>query len=111
MTIRTISFVYILQPDCRIRHEHRQLKNQILGFIVQLEIKINAVWYAVVRYDTAHGFAHKDFLHYRGDAEKIPLLLESFNQALTEAERDLRENWEFYRSRFLREVEAYEQNR
>ncbi|MDL1964286.1 MAG: hypothetical protein LWW98_08155 [Deltaproteobacteria bacterium] len=34
-------------------------------FRVQYETKINQIWYPVVRYDTAHGFAHRDLLNLR----------------------------------------------
>jgi len=104
---QTTSYVYILQPDCRIRHEHQQVKNQVIGFIVQLEVKVGDSWHAVVRYDTIHGFAHKDQLHYGGEKEKYPLLVETFNQALTLAEEDMRDHWASYRNNFLQEVDKH----
>ena len=98
------SFLYALQSDTRIRHEHQQIKNQIVGFAVQLEVKVAGSWHAVVRYDNAHGFAHKDQLHYGGQKEKYPLLVETLNQALTLAEEDLQDHWASYRDNFLQEA-------
>jgi len=69
-----------------------------------MEIKVGDSWHAVVRYDTSHGFAHKDHMHYGGRKEKYPLLVESFNQALTLAEEDLKDHWISYRENFLQEA-------
>ena len=76
----------------------------IIEFMVQYEVKIGGEWYPVVRYDTAHGFAHQDVLHWRGPAERRELPGGDYNLALSYAEEDLRRNWESYRARFLREV-------
>ena len=59
---------------------------------------------SVVRYDTSHGFAHKDKLSYRGEAVKEMLPFNDFNLALTFAEKDLKDNWQKYRECFLKEV-------
>ncbi len=72
--------------------------------MVQYEIRIGAEWYPVVRYDTAHGFAHQDILHWQGPAEKRALPSSDYNLALSFAEEDLRRNWKIYRERFLHEV-------
>ncbi len=61
----------------------------------------------VVRYDTAHGFAHhKDILHPKEAADKEALVFTDYNLALTYAENDLRKNWQDYREKFLKEVHA-----
>ena len=59
-------------------------------------------WMVVVRYDTAHGFSHRDQYDNRGRAIKTPLLAFNFNQALTFAEADLKANWTIYREQFLK---------
>jgi hypothetical protein len=41
----------------------------ITDFVVQYEIFINDKWCPVVRYDTAHGYAHKDLIHPDGSKE------------------------------------------
>ena len=78
-----------------------------MGFAIQLEVKIGDSWHAVVRFDTAHGFAHKDQMHYGGRKEKYPLLVETLNQALTLAEEDLRDHWASYRDNFLQEANQH----
>ena len=72
-------------------------------FRVQYETKVNNIWYPVVRYDTAHGFAHRDILDKKGSAKKTPLFNQDYNDALTFAENDLKTNWEYYKQRFLEE--------
>jgi hypothetical protein len=63
------------------------------------------VWLPVVRYDTGHGFAHRDVLRPDGSSEKTPLPVEDYGQALTYAEADLKDHWQAYRQRFLEELE------
>ena len=48
----------VLGNDSRIRHFHARIGQQVLEFVVQLEILTEGRWKPVVRYDTAHGFAH-----------------------------------------------------
>jgi hypothetical protein len=59
-------------------------------------------WHPIVRYDTAHGFAHRDLINRRGDVTKTPLFINDYNDALAFAESDLKANWEIYRERFLK---------
>lgn len=102
--IKTEEFVARLTDDCRRRHRHTHFKGRVISFRVQLEIYVKNKWYPVVRYDTTHGFAHRDFIHPDGHSEKTPIFAQHYNDALTFAEADLKDNWEFYRERFLKEV-------
>jgi hypothetical protein len=108
--IKTKRFVYHIAPDCRMRHVHRRLQRKVVSFAVQLEVRhpTHRTWMPVVRYDTVHGFAHRDQLHPDGTSEKIPLPIEDDNQALTYAETDLKDHWQVYRSRFLEELKHEE---
>lgn len=72
----------------------------IADFVVQLECRFNNEWKHVVRYDTAHDFAHCDILHPTGKTEKIELTIRDYNEALTFAIKDLTENWQTYRQRY-----------
>jgi hypothetical protein len=101
-------FVVVLSDDCRIRHYHNRIKSQILEFMVQLEISSKGKWKPVVRYDTAHDYAHRDIFHGDGKVEKIPLSFGDYNSALTFAELDIRSNWELYRERFLKEEREHD---
>ena len=83
-----------------------RLRGQVIEFLVQYEVQVAGEWYPVVRYDTAHGFAHKDTLHPTGTADKEALPFTDHNLALIYAENGLRKNWEKYREEFLKEVLA-----
>jgi len=102
--IKIKEFFTFYAPDCRKRHFHRRLKNEILEFVVQLEILINGKWYPIIRYDTSHKFAHCDIIHWKGKVEKTAIPTIDFRDALVYADNDLGQNWHIYRERFLREV-------
>lgn len=74
-----------------------------MHFRVQFETLIGGKWYPVVRYDTSHGFAHRDLINRKGEVRKTPIFIYDYNDALTFAESDLRANWEIYKERFLKE--------
>ena len=57
----------------------------------------------MVRYDTAHGFAHRDLLNIKGEVIKTPLFNQDFNDSLTFSESDLKTNWESYKRNFTEE--------
>jgi hypothetical protein len=72
----------------------------VLKFTIQLELENKGKWRPVIRYDTAHGYAHIDRFDLQGKSRKERLRL-SFAKALTRAERDIKQNWPVYRERFL----------
>lgn len=94
----------MLSDQDRKRHEHLAEKGKVLGFIVQYETLVKDKWMSVVRYDTAHGFAHKDLIDPDGSKEKILIGAVELNEALTFADKDINENWERYKDRFLRRI-------
>ena len=102
--MKIVEFVTPLGFDGRRRTRHVRIANTVIEFVVQYELKISDEWYPVVRYDTAHGFAHKDSLSYKGEAAKEELPFDDYNLALTFAEKDLRDNWQKYREHFLEEA-------
>ena len=77
---------------------------KIVEFMVQYEIFVKGKWHPVVRYDTSHGYAHRDLIHADGRKEKSELLFKDLNICLTYAENDLRANWKSYKERFLKEA-------
>jgi hypothetical protein len=89
-----------LDIDARMRVEYNSRKGQITSFIIQLEVLFKDEWKPVVRYDTAHRFAHRDLYHRSGRTTKTELSM-SFNNALTYALNDMRDNWKLYRRNFL----------
>lgn len=106
--MKIVEYVTPLGFDGRRRTRHIRRGNNIIEFIVQYELKIRNEWYPVVRYDTAHGFAHKDILYYKGESRKEILPFDDFNLALTFAEKDLKDNWQKYKDHFLEEAKKYD---
>ena len=101
--VKEKEFFVLLGYESRIRHYHVRIKQQVIEFVVQLEVNLRGKWKPVVRYDTAHGFAHRDIYSPDGRSEKVPLSVGDYSSALTFAELDIRANWELYRERFLKE--------
>lgn len=96
-------YIYLLTADDRKRHEHVTEQGTVVRFVVQYETFVNGVWCPVVRYDTAHGFAHVDRIRRDETVEKIALLTKDLGEALTFADQDIEENWERYKADYLRE--------
>ena len=94
------SYTLPVWTDTRIRHYHRTQSGKVVEFVVQLEVEDRGIWKPIIRYDSAHGFAHIDRYNLKGRAKKEKLAL-SFGQALTRAEREIKQNWMIYRARFL----------
>lgn len=102
---REVEYVFVFPgADVQLRHRHAQERGRVLAFVVQLELWWRGSWYPVVRYDTAHGFAHRDLIHPDGRVDKMLLGLVDWNQALTIALEDVKVNWPWYRERFLKEA-------
>lgn len=97
-------YVIRLSPQDRYRHTHIRVKEKIVFFRIQLEILWDGKWMPVVRYDTAHGFVHRDLLDKKGHVVKTPIFNQDLNDALTFAENDLKANWLSYRKRFMEEA-------
>ena len=75
------------------------------GFIVSGDnhlLDLEEKWLPVVRYDTRHGFAHRDLLDKNGKKQKTPMFTEDYSEALTFAEYDIQSNWRIYKERFLK---------
>lgn len=99
--IKQVEYTIRISPEDRYRHLHIIDRGKIIFFRVQFETKIINNWHPVVRYDAAHGFAHRDLLDFKGSVKKTPLFNQNYNDALTFAENDLKTNWEYYKHRFL----------
>ena len=86
--------------DARKRHYHKTFRGEVVEFMVQLEIIHEDNWKEVVRYDCAHGYAHRDSYSMTGKMEKDKLHLR-FEDALTLSDDDIDDNSENYKERFL----------
>ena len=100
--MKETEFLIQLGPADRLREHHVRSRGRIISFTVQYETLWQGRWLPVVRYDTAHGFAHRDLYDVQGKAIKTPLFILNYNQALTFAESDLKANWQVYRERFVK---------
>jgi hypothetical protein len=74
-------------------------QGQVLKFAVQLEYDQDG-WQPVIRYDTAHGYAHCDIIHPYGDNEKRRMSIQNYNDALQIAIDDLLQNRHWYQRRY-----------
>ena len=88
-------YVLPLDMGVQVRCAHRIEKGRVVGFMVQLEVKEASRWEHVIRYDTAHGFAHCDRYRKDGAVIKTEVHLQ-FNEARTFAEADIRKRWRMY---------------
>ena len=105
-------FSFTLSKDAKDRIRVTAIKDRgrILKFLVQYEAKIQNKWHPIVRYDTSHGFAHKDIIHPSGLKEKQPLYFPTFNAAFTFAVQDLKITWTWYRTAYEKELNNEEGN-
>jgi len=77
---------------------------KVTDIVVQYESLINGRWFAIVRYDCAHGYLHRDIIHPNGDKDKQVLEFDNLEIALTYAEQDFKDRWEFYKNRYLKKL-------
>jgi DNA-directed RNA polymerase subunit L len=98
--VRTVEFRRLLDDDNALRVRFELERGQVLKFVVQLECYFDDEWVPVVRYDTAHDFAHCDRLHPYEPTVKTRMGTQDYNEALTFAIQDLANNWSDYRRRY-----------
>lgn len=97
-------FIRVAPGVAHIRCGFERLKARVLRFTVQLEIFHGDHWLAVIRYDNAHGFCHRDTLHPDGSQDKTRVFVGDLNETFTFAVEELRANWEAHRARYLGEM-------
>ncbi|MFQ6091957.1 MAG: hypothetical protein ACE5OR_04640 [bacterium] len=66
-------------------------KGKVVSLLVQYETYIEDQWRAIVRYNTAHGFPHRDVIHPNGGEEKFSLSFPDLKTALQYAEQDIKD--------------------
>ena len=98
--MRQVEFQRYLDPDNILRAGFELDRGAVLKFAVQLECRFAEKWVPVVRYDTAHNFAHCDRLHPYEEASKTEMVTQDYNEALTVAMNDLTSHWRAYRRRY-----------
>ena len=100
--MRTVEFRRLLDYNNALRVMFESERGQILRFVVQLESQFveDGKWTPVVRYDTAHGYAHRDIIHPTEKEEKTEMSVQDYNDALTIAMDDGVEKRYDYRRRY-----------
>lgn len=88
----------------RLRVKISVEKGSIRDIVVQYETYWNGDWLAIIRYDCAHGFFHRDVLFYRGEKEKQTIVIDNLQNALSYAEQDLKDRWEWYKKRYFKKL-------
>jgi hypothetical protein len=94
----------LVPGEARLRCAYKRHKKKILQYTVQLELYFLGSWQAVVRYDNAHGFCHRDTIHPDGTQDKKAIFVGSPNDSFTRAIREAQTNWQNHVDRFLKEV-------
>lgn len=93
--------ITITQDDQVLVHLEREGR-PVVKFSVQYRARIEGEWHPIVRFDTAHGHAHKDTCYPDGTQRTQELNLDDYGVALTQALRDVKAHWESYRKRYER---------
>lgn len=104
--MRYKEFTKELSPDGddRLRIRINTEKGRVTDIVVQYEAKIKDKWYPIVRYDCSHGFFHRDILNPKGEKTKRPISIQNLKDALTYAEQDIKDRWEWYKEKFKKEM-------
>lgn len=68
--------------------------------VIQYEAYIDGKWRAIVRFDEAHGFFHRDVMSPTGEQQKIAQSVFDKELALTEAIEDVKQHWRTYRKTY-----------
>jgi hypothetical protein len=100
--VRAVEFRRFLDYDNALRVMFESERGRIVRFVVQLECQFveDGEWIAVIRYDTAHGYAHRDIMHPTKKEEKTKLSVQDYNEAFTIAMEDVTGKRHEYRRRY-----------
>jgi len=98
-------FSYLDVFECnRIRVRLITENGDLVDIMYQYETLLNENWTAIVRYDCAHGFFHRDIMLPNGDKEKQVVEVGTLKNASLYAEQDLKDRWEWYRERYIKKL-------
>ncbi len=88
----------------RIRIRFTKEGGVILDLVIQYETFVNEKWHAIVRYDCAHGFFHRDILRPNGEKEKKAIEMPDLNTAFAFARQDIEDKWKWYKEQFIKKM-------
>lgn len=100
--MRTVEFRRLLDDENALRVRFETERGQILRFVIQLECLFSedGEWMPIVRYDTAHGYAHRDVMHPSQKEEKTEMSVQDYNEAFNIAMDDIVKKRYEYRRRY-----------
>jgi len=96
-----IDYISPLDYGERMRIHILTERGKLQKALCQYETFLDDVWTPIVRYDTAHGFFHRDTLYPDGTKEKKMLNYVDLDSAVKYAKNDLILNWKSYKYRYL----------
>ncbi|SEA32165.1 MULTISPECIES: DUF7718 family protein [Proteiniphilum] len=76
----------------------------LLDVMYQYEAFLQGEWLAIVRYDCAHGFFHRDIMLPNGDKEKKAIEMDNLKAASRYAEQDLKDRWQWYKESYIKKM-------
>jgi hypothetical protein len=92
-----------LSDDVEIHVFFETASGLIINFMVKLVLKLEDIYYEVVRFDSGHNCPHKDILNAEGKViRKVWYEFADNQQALDLAIKDLKDNYKFYIERFAK---------
>ena len=77
------------EGTARLRVKLGTTSGRVTEVLIQLEIRLEGAWHPVVRYDTAHGFPHRDRLDRAGTLTKSAIDLPDLAAFMAFSEQDL----------------------
>jgi hypothetical protein len=104
--MKVIEFISLLdiQDLNRLSVRLTTENGELIDVMYQFESFINNKWVAIVRYDCAHGYFHRDVIQPNGDKEKQLIEMDSLKSASKYAEQDLKDRWEWYRESYIKKL-------
>ena len=92
--MREERYDYLLADDARLRVRFTAKRGKVVEFVAQLEFFGQEEWEPLVRYDSAHGFPHRDQYFPDGTVSKHePLPASDLGEALTYAINKIKREW------------------
>ena len=94
-------YVVVLDYDARYRVRFEAVVGNVAEFVVQLEFHASTDWIPVVRYDTAHDFAHCDRYGPNGIvSQHEPMHIADYGKAMNAAIQTIQSDWQALIARF-----------
>ena len=94
MSMMETKYDYLLNAQTRLRVAFKTGRGKVVQFVVQLELFQEDAWKPIMRYDTGHGFAHRDRYLPDGAVSKHEQLpVSDLDEALTYAIHTMKRDW------------------